>query len=140
MRYFAYGSNMDEGQMQQRCPGAKNISVAKLLGYRFDLDSEGFATVLTTPNTEVWGMLWEISDDNKEILDRYEGVAKGSYRPVVMPVAHEVGITDALVYMSCRGRNTGKRTQGYLEKIMLAVDHWQLPEWYISYVRTFLIN
>ena len=73
-QYFAYGSNMDVEQMAHRCPDAKKISVATLVGYRFAINDHGVATVIPTPDVNTEGVLWSISPTDKVSLDRYEGV------------------------------------------------------------------
>lgn len=78
--YFAYGSNIDTDQMDRRWPDCNLIGTAKIEGYRFDIDAVGFATIVRDESQVVYGVLWEISDNDLYRLDRYEGVATGCYR------------------------------------------------------------
>lgn len=76
--YFAYGANMDPGQMGNRVPEARAIGPARLDGFRLEFSVystlwEGGATNLATDEeAHVWGVLWEIPDDMSG-LDAYQG-------------------------------------------------------------------
>ena len=106
MKYFAYGSNMDPEQMAHRCPGAVALGPARLEGHRltFTWDSTfwrgGVGDVVATLGDEVWGVLWEISDENERALDRYEGIDKDVYRRATVTVEHEGGTVEALIYVA----------------------------------------
>lgn len=101
--YFAYGSNIDMDQMDRRCPDCNLIETAKLEGYRFDIDAVGFATIVRDESQVVYGVLWEISDNDLYRLDRYEGVATGCYQHESIDVELTNGDKQtALVYISNR--------------------------------------
>ena len=82
MLYFAYGSNMDSAQMKQRCPLAKFVCRAKLPAHRlaFTLKSAkrdcGVADVLPDQAKDVWGVVYELPDNELINLDKRE-----DYRP-----------------------------------------------------------
>jgi gamma-glutamylcyclotransferase (GGCT)/AIG2-like uncharacterized protein YtfP len=82
MLYFAYGSNVDWAQMNQRCPLAKFVCRAKLPAHRlaFTLKSAtrdcGVADVLPDQTKDVWGVVYELPDNQLKNLDKREG-----YRP-----------------------------------------------------------
>ena len=42
--YFAYGSNMNQEQMKNRCLKSRPLGKVSLLGYRFIINSKGVAT------------------------------------------------------------------------------------------------
>ena len=71
MRYFAYGSNMNISQMQQRCPGVTDIGKFRLEGFR--LVFKYHADIIRAEGCTVHGGLWEITDDHEDALDTYEG-------------------------------------------------------------------
>lgn len=76
IEYFAYGSNMNLGQMAYRCPDAEVIGTVRLEGYRLSFaggGDRGVATILPCPGSHVDGVLWEISKRDELQLDRYEG-------------------------------------------------------------------
>ena len=82
MLYFAYGSNLDWAQMKQRCPLAKFVCRAKLPAHRlaFTVKSVsrdcGVADVLPDQAKDVWGVVYELPDNELKNLDTREG-----YRP-----------------------------------------------------------
>jgi gamma-glutamylcyclotransferase len=77
--YFAYGSNMDPEQMEQRAPGARALGPARLdeFGLSFSVYSSrwegGAANIELDPEGHVWGVLWEIPEEAAGALDAYEG-------------------------------------------------------------------
>lgn len=77
--YFAYGSNMNQDQMSNRCPDSRLLGKAVLPDHqiaftRFSSNWESaVADILVSPGHSVWGLLYEISQDDLEKLDRMEG-------------------------------------------------------------------
>ena len=77
--YFAYGSNMDKEQMKHRCPDSKLIGVAILKGYRFVYDGYSclrkgaVANIVKDESEKVFGVLYEISENDERELDCCEG-------------------------------------------------------------------
>ncbi|MFA5546210.1 MAG: gamma-glutamylcyclotransferase family protein [Sphaerochaetaceae bacterium] len=132
IRYFAYGSNMDETQMVERCPSAKMVEVAKLKEYRFALDSAGVATVISDQDNLVWGIVWEICGCDIVNLDRYEGIKTLCYRHSFLQIEGDGRNQEALIYISNRNMNHGVRRTGYLNRIITAARKLQFPEDYIA--------
>ena len=73
MLYFAYGSNLDLEQMAQRCPDAEIVGPVKLENYELRFRGSGFATVAPQEGSIVHGLLWKITPQCEQSLDRYEG-------------------------------------------------------------------
>ena len=77
--YFAYGSNMNQHQMRDRCPDSRLLVKAVLPDHqiaftRFSSNwDSAVADILVSPGHSVWGLLYEISQDDLEKLDRMEG-------------------------------------------------------------------
>lgn len=71
MRYFAYGSNMNHGQMQQRCPSIPPIGKLRLEGFRLVFNY--YADIIPEEKCSVHGGLWQITEACEKALDRYEG-------------------------------------------------------------------
>ncbi len=77
--YFAYGSNLDQKQMKSRCPSYKLIGKYVLKNYKlaYTIFSKkrncGCADIIESVNDEVWGLLYQITKDDLEKLDLYEG-------------------------------------------------------------------
>ena len=93
---FTYGSNMDEGQMRSRCPGARVEARAVLCNYA--LAFGGFshrwggavATVVRAPGARVEGLLYRLDDADLRTLDRFEG-HPFAYERVLKVVVDENG-------------------------------------------------
>ncbi|MBQ0819444.1 gamma-glutamylcyclotransferase [Microvirga sp. HBU67558] len=128
--YFAYGSNMDQAAMLQRCPASKPVGVARLMRHRFIVFDEGYATVVRDPQRAVWGMVWELALADVPALDRYESLSTGLYTKVVQPVVTEQGPRRAIVYIG-RSTKPGTPLPGYMEGVVEAARHAGLPEDYI---------
>jgi len=74
--YFSYGSNMDIDQMKSRCPDSHLQGLYILEKFKFIINSRGVATVIPSENCNVEGVLWTISEDDENNLDRFEGVPR----------------------------------------------------------------
>ena len=77
MLYFAYGSNLNHEQMQERCKDSKYIKNIFLKGYKLSFctigQNYGAANILKTLGSKVPGGIWEISVRDEKELDYYEG-------------------------------------------------------------------
>ena len=83
MLYFAYGSNLNHEQMQERCKDSKYIKNVFLEGYKLSFcaisRSYGVANIVKKTGSKVPGGLWKISardekeDSDEKELDYYDG-------------------------------------------------------------------
>ena len=86
MLYFAYGSNMDESQMVERCPSARFVGVATLPDHRLAFTRKsvkrgcGVADAVKAPEHKLWGVVYELSDADLPMLDTAEGYGPGRTR------------------------------------------------------------
>lgn len=71
MLYFAYGSNLNLHQMQQRCPMVCPIDRHTLPGWR--LVFRGVADIIPAEGHSVPGAIYSITKPHETALDRYEG-------------------------------------------------------------------
>ena len=71
--YFAYGSNLDLEQMAQRCPDAEIVGPVRLENYELRFRGSGFPTVAPKKGSTVHGLVWKITPNCEQSLDRYEG-------------------------------------------------------------------
>jgi hypothetical protein len=135
--YFAYGSNMDQAAMLQRCPASKPVGIGRLMRHRFMIFDEGYATVIRDPQRAVWGMVWDLALADVPALDRYESLSTGLYTKVIQPVVTGQGPRRAIVYVG-RSANAGTPLPGYMEGIVEAAQQACLPEDYIRGLRMWL--
>ena len=102
--YIAYGSNLNLGQMERRCPYAIPIGTAELTGYRLMFRGHlGNAVATVEPvrdsvSGSVPVLLWEITPRCEEALDRYEGWPH-LYRKEVVAVDFGGKSVEAMVYI-----------------------------------------
>ena len=71
--YFAYGSNINLEQMEHRCPDAQLVGPVTLQNYELRFRGSGFATVTPKKGSVVHGLLWKLTPEYEQALDRYEG-------------------------------------------------------------------
>lgn len=139
-RYFAYGSNMDPKQMAERCPGAAPIGSARLGDYElaFVWDSPGWgggvATVIPSSGREVWGVLWDLTDEHIETLDRYEGVAINAYMRDHLNVETHDGNVNALIYLAMDTRQKDPSDR-YVDALVRGARAFSLPADYVEQLR-----
>lgn len=71
--YFAYGSNINLDQMAYRCPDAEVVGPVTLENHELLFRRGGFATIAPKEGETVTGLLWSITPECEQSLDRYEG-------------------------------------------------------------------
>jgi gamma-glutamylcyclotransferase (GGCT)/AIG2-like uncharacterized protein YtfP len=136
--YFAYGSNLWPEQMQHRCPGHRIIGPGRLSGYRWIISKRGYANIVKSLSDEVQGVVYEITESDERILDRYEGVEIGSYGKAMMLVTIGKQVHGCLVYVDPIEEEGNPRHE-YIDRINKGIAASQLPAEYLDrYVRKFI--
>lgn len=72
MYYIAYGSNMNQEQMELRCPGAQLIGTGLLNGYQLEFNRHATIVESSNPFSAVPVAVWEITLEHEQRLDQYE--------------------------------------------------------------------
>ncbi|EMF13795.1 uncharacterized protein SEPMUDRAFT_163412 [Sphaerulina musiva SO2202] len=90
--YFAYGSNLWQHQMHQRCPSSKFLGIVRLKGFEWIIYQRGFANIVEVDSrkegddekeekgkegdyrNQVWGMMYSLEEEDEKLLDEREGV------------------------------------------------------------------
>lgn len=135
--YFAYGSNLNHGQMRDRCPGATLIGRAHLQGYSLAFDEKGCATLAQYPKFGVHGAVWQLDEAAELALDEHEGVSTKCYRKDIVTVTMESGEpVQALTYISMRpaGGSCDVRP-GYAQRILQGLADCQIAPAYTEGVK-----
>jgi len=98
--YAAYGSNMNFAQMKRRCPKAKVIGKGELYGYKLNFRGKqtGVANVERKSDGRVPIVLWAITKECEQALDRYEGYPT-LYKKEPVTVATAAGEQTAMLYV-----------------------------------------
>jgi gamma-glutamylcyclotransferase (GGCT)/AIG2-like uncharacterized protein YtfP len=146
MLYFAYGSNLDWTQMKQRCPFAKFVCRAKLPEHRlaFTLKSVrrdcGVADVLPDQSKDVWGIVYELPENELVNLDKREGYRPGNpykqnqYTREDQYVWRDGDAKQSLLVALYRGHpqlDPPLPSDDYKELIVGGAKHWNPPAEYI---------
>lgn len=83
MLYVAYGSNLNREQMEYRVPGAKPYGNGFIHNWKLDFhgnDGSAYATITRATGHKVPVVLWEMSDKQETVMDRYEGFPNSYYK------------------------------------------------------------
>jgi hypothetical protein len=149
MLYFAYGSNLDPGQMKERCPGSSVVGLAMLADYRLGFPrfsnrwGGGTASIQLAHGDVLYGVLYELTDADLAALDAFEGfvregdqhnahdrehVTLSLVRPDDGSIPRKVR---AWAYVA-RPAHPSPPSARYLERILAGARHHKLPEEYVA--------
>ncbi|MET0606488.1 MAG: gamma-glutamylcyclotransferase family protein [Beijerinckiaceae bacterium] len=132
--YFAYGANMDAAAMARRCPASRSLGVARLPRHRLFITAEGYASLARAPRDNVFGVVWNLALADVQKLDRFEGVDRGLYRKGFVTVIVGNGRSmRAMIYVG-GAQQPGVPLPGYVDVLIAAADHWELPAPYRSMI------
>lgn len=79
---FAYGSNMDKYQIEERCSDVKQVGIGFIPNYRIDFTRKsitrncGVADIVESQGDVVWGIIYDITGEDFISLDKFEGYPK----------------------------------------------------------------
>lgn len=94
---------MHPEQMLQRCPHSPLSGTGWLHGWRLtfgggDIGWEGaLATIVEDPDSQVFVVLYDVSDEDEESLDRWEGSELGIHRKIRLRI--ETGVEPVLAWL-----------------------------------------
>ena len=83
--FFAYGDRMNPEKMYGDTPEAKLIGPARVHGYRLEFNVQsrtwggGAANAVPDHGGTLWGILWEVSDDDLRRFDSFRGEDVGQH-------------------------------------------------------------
>lgn len=128
---------MDLEMMSERCMDAIVIGTCKLEGYRFIINYYGVASIVQDNTSSVYGLLWEISQDDEDFLDIFEGVKGGWYSKEDVRVLMGNGNCekDVLVYIASN-QTPGKPIGDYYENILDNAIIHEFAKEYLDYLVT----
>jgi len=122
--------------MKERCPDAKLAGPARLSGYalEFNIFSSkrkcGCADIVQRQGSEVWGLLFEVTDACIASLDKYEGVDGGHYRRITAQVDSDGGKVSCCTYEVVSKTPGHLPSHDYLGKITTAAKQYSFPKEY----------
>lgn len=136
---FAFGSNMDEGQLLSRCSQASLLGKAVLNDYKFIINERGVASIIEETGSYVEGVIWLLTKSDEVNLDRHEGIGKGYYYKkniIVITELEPKREIETRVYLATN-QTIGKPREGYLEKILNAAAKFKFNLDYVEKIKGF---
>ena len=109
---------MNSLNMEKLCPGSLPLDLGRFPGFRFLINTRGYAAVREAPDAEVHGIIWQVTREHEKKLDQYEGLelCRKEYLEVIRS---EGGLKlSVLVYLSS-DIQPGVPEKKYMESILL---------------------
>ena len=135
MFYFAYGSNMNWPQMRRRCPSSRFVCTARLPGYRFAIARHsrlrncGTANIFLEAGSHVWGVVYDVSENDMVILDGFED-GYGRHNLSVWQQGEKPLSMNVTVYIAPRENSVPLPNADYKRLMVEGARHWCLPTSY----------
>ncbi|UJW33362.1 gamma-glutamylcyclotransferase [Saccharothrix sp. AJ9571] len=139
--YAAYGSNMDPAQMMQRAPHSPMAGTGWLEGWRLtfggeDIGWEGaLATIVESPGSRVFVVLYDVLPQDEAHLDRWEGGELGMHNKIRLRVQTLEGSVLAWLYV-LDAYEGGLPSARYLGALADAAEAASAPADYVEALRT----
>ena len=138
--YAAYGSNMDSGQMSERCPHSPVHGTGWLEGWRLTFGGEelgwegALATVVEDSSERVFVVIYDVPETDEQALDRWDGLTLGYYRKLKVRVQSLEGDTVAWLYV-LNGYEGGLPAARYIGILADAAEKAGAPDDYVACLR-----
>jgi len=140
---FAYGSNLDPGQKENRTGPIREARRGRLLGYRLAFNKRAstggvYANIVEQQDQEVWGVVYRCSPHAMRLMDNREGVSGGHYRRVDVTVQLEAGgVIEATTYVAGQQFlcTEGRPDPEYLDRLVRGALYHGLSETWIKTIR-----
>jgi len=127
--YFAYGSNLNQKQMKDRCPDSKPLFTAVLPNYKLVFVGwsrqwrGGVASIKSFRGERVRGAIYEVTEACLQRLDRYES---GYNRLKVTVVGEDDEPIEAITYVKTGRLEDATPSKEYLAIIQQGLRDWRL--------------
>lgn len=138
---FAYGSNMLSARIQERCPSAQAVRVARLPGFELawhkrSTDGSGKCDVVArTPGSAVFGVVYAVPRSEKAGLDRAEGLGAG-YDERAASVWLQDNPMDVVLYVATDTDAALRPYTWYRELVVAGAREHGLPYDYLRILHT----
>lgn len=145
MLYFSYGSFIDSETLKRHAPSARFVTKAVLPNYEVQFNffsktySGGVTGVEPAPGMLALGVVYNVSPEDLNHLDKIEGVPQGIYYRQGILVVNETGeLLEAETYRTTEPKGPFRTTRRYLGLMLKgAKEHaldpgyiWELEELY----------
>lgn len=139
MKYFSYGSNMSEKRMVNRGLQPSNKQLAFLDNYKFIINKRsyknpniGYANVVEREGSVVEGILYEVKDNEIQLLDRFEGYPKHYDRKILNLRLSNGTLVEGVVYIANFGWTSPRqlKTTSEYKNFILEGKDWISKNYY----------
>ena len=138
INYFAYGSNLSRRRLESRLRFVSFLCLGRLLAHRLlfhKKSQDGSAKCDAQPTNDtddvVFGVIYEIDEAEKPILDRIEERGYGYQEKTVNVHTAEGTTLDAMVYVALHIDASLKPYHWYKEHVLIGAREHHLPSAYI---------
>lgn len=138
--YAAYGSNLHPAWMARRAPHSPLVGPGWLQGWRLtfggeDISLQGsLATVVEDPTSQVFVMVYALTDADERALNAFEAADFGLYRKIHVRVALLNRDITAWLYV-LDGFEGGAPSRIYLDDMISAAEAADAPSDYTEWLR-----
>ena len=115
--------------MHSRCPNAHYVGLARLKGYKWIINSRGYANVVELPKdsparlaNEVWGLVFYLTPSDEAKLDRNEGVPYAYTKEILQVEFWEHRLGDGEVRIDVEA------VEGASREVLVYVDRKRVSE------------
>jgi hypothetical protein len=129
--FFAYGDRMNPERMAEAVPGATFVGPARLPGYRltFNVMSRtwggGAANAVLDPTGSMWGVLWDIGEEDPGELDSSRD--DGGHAPIEVTVEGPNGPVPARTMAIFSGERFVRPNERYVAMLRATAERQGLP-------------
>lgn len=143
MKYFAYGSNLLSGRINERVPSAVvhskgHLRKYKLMFHKVSVDGSGKCDVFLTndDNDVTYGIIFEIPEDEKVNLDKAEGLGYGYDEKIVSIFSEKDKIEiEAVTYFATNINSELEPYHWYKNFVLEGAVENNLPEHHVEFIR-----
>ena len=135
MKFFIYSDNLNPTQLKRRAPEHKPVCKAYLPDHSVQFcrwSSQwrcGLPSVIPSPGEKVWGMIFDITDEDLKLLDEFEGeVPEGAFTHLTVTVITEEGDKELVTTHVARPIGKFKPKEHYLDWVIKGLKHWKMPD------------
>jgi len=127
--YFAYGTNLNQKQMKERCADSKPLFTAVLPNYKLAFTGwsrqwrGGVASIKSYRGERVRGAIYEVTEACLQKLDRYES---GYNRLKVTVFGEDDEPVEAITYVKTGQLEDAAPSKEYLAVIQQGLRDWRL--------------
>ncbi len=144
MKFFLYGDHLNPTQLKRRAPEHQFLMRASLPEHTIKFcrwSSQwrcGLASVTPSPGEQVWGAVFEVTDEDLKLMDLFEeDVPPSAFRQVQVTVLTEAGEKILVTTYAATPIGKFKPKAHYLDWVMKGLRHWKLPDEAIDIWKSF---